>query len=81
MTADEREQVVELLRCAADLSVTGRARWPQFTAAEALCGAMSTIAEYAEHAISAVKRISSFDAPTTQHLLEAAARVEEGTWP
>lgn len=84
MTKRQREQVVELLRCAADIAVTKTWRlWgcgP--TAADDLMASERT-RTLAELAITRVS--SGDDAPDgyayISAALEAAARVEEGSWP
>lgn len=95
MTNDEREQVVELLRCAADASTDREhpiigpvlASWwlghrdDEFTEVGGVVG-------HADHAwLDVVNEPWSTKWPNRSwfdyrdELLEAAARVEEGSWP
>ena len=85
LTNEEREQVVELLRCAAELSMTRACVFPIDEAATALFGV-----EEHEHGMRRVHpafdlachAVICFDRPcSTWQLLEVAQRVEEGSWP
>ena len=84
MTARERAQVVELLRCAADVCAADA--WTLFgpgtDAARWLC-APTNVRRLATIAVLRVGRGTG--AKSADHyvavMLEAAARVEEGTWP
>lgn len=77
MTKRERAQVVKLLRCAADDAQTGA-----FTRAQEAIGPVSGCVYY--NAVSAFDSspFVGFDTEGyRERLLEAAARVEEGSWP
>lgn len=92
MTKRERAQVVELLRCAADYAARGRRSWLDVVAAD--IGIDYAIADKARVVGIIVQSEEPF---RSQHLghrgdimppdwclrvaLEAAQRVEEGTWP
>lgn len=85
MTRKERAQVVELLRCAADLGISG-VSCPLTEASHRLAGL--SITDDADDVVRAV--IDELSDPWwsgdtwedyATHCLEAAARVEEGSWP
>ena len=84
MTKRQRAQVVELLRCAADLTPDD----PCDMLADAT-GYLDAVGEYTQAiAYDAVNDVSPYGLThDTTHdeeranLLEAAARVEEGSWP
>jgi hypothetical protein len=81
MTNEEREQVVELLRCAADSKCRGwkQASQPRKETAAAL-GSPDRVSSLAFYALEDVDGgIASAD--YQRDMLEAAQRVEEGTWP
>lgn len=75
MTRREREQVVELLRCAADLYYTERDEHQPTRTAAREDEELRTLAWEAIYATTVPE--PSFHLK----LLEAAARVEEGSWP
>lgn len=77
MTGDERESVVEVLRCAADLVLQGCVT-PLCVATD---GVDESIAYGAIDAEGSVWRSKSRPYSRAEVLLEAARRVEEGTWP
>jgi hypothetical protein len=78
MTKKQRAQVVELLRCAADIRITGT-MIPRARAAY-LLGTPERTQRLAEDAWTAV--LNDVGMSLYQYeLLEAAARVEEGSWP
>lgn len=80
MTKKQREQVVELLRCAADLDSLGRAH-------QYIRGNPVTVrgAGFKTWSIAVDARTSAHVENMTltyaESCLEAAARVEEGSWP
>lgn len=77
MTDEKREQVVELLRVAADLGEQNRGLL--LTAANVLGHDLEgSMVDTARRAWNAVWRTGMSDEDA---LLEAAQRVEEGTWP
>lgn len=91
MTKREREQVVELLRCAAEHVITGNRPetaltittetlfdWQQDNGDE-----INRLARHAEQAVCAsmLREWMTFDVARYERLLEAAARVEEGSYP
>lgn len=76
MTDEEREQVVELLRCAADRGFQSRGLL--LTAAAAIDDQMDdTVIETCRRAWNAAWEEGMSD---EEALLEAAQRVEEGSW-
>lgn len=87
MTKRERAQVVELLRCAADQRADGIGLNGMFDGAVSLRAADQTIA-LAWNVLISVQRghlirtvVGIVDEWYRAELLEAAARVEEGSWP
>lgn len=75
MTPSERERVVELLLCAADRGLSRRWFWLVAGDLDA-SGAIVAFAESACEAVDSSARLGA------QHeLLEAAQRVNEGSWP
>jgi hypothetical protein len=78
MTKRQRAQVVEFLRCAAEARITGM-MLPRVTATDWLDASEAT-AEFAEKAWIAVCNDVGMSLYQYE-LLEAAARVEEGSWP
>jgi hypothetical protein len=83
VTKREREQVVELLRCAADIDelfdsigIVCAGWWLGYVDFISHC---ERPYELAQEAVSSV--LSNGQMEYSERLLEAAARVEEGTWP
>lgn len=83
LTAQQRADVVELLRCAADLAATSKhpTTTPFFTAAAGYRREVSGKAW-----LMRTRLVGPYDdaVPNDQYvayLLEAAMRVEEGRWP
>lgn len=92
MTNEEREQVAELLRCAADISETGRFGFNPLTRAESMCGYLDADEMELDETIwmlaeDAARKVASENGVVAAHdlgvalYLEAAQRVEEGSWP
>jgi hypothetical protein len=80
LTQEERDQVVELLRCAADLLETGRhCAMPIATAAEDLD--WTTDEEDDRTYVFDMACNAVFGPCSVEQLLEAAQRVEEHSWP
>jgi hypothetical protein len=85
MTKREREQVVELLRCAAD--IIARGGWDEGGVLS--LAATAADSPFFKFAYDAERRVWSDmllcgvpeGALRLRSLLEAAARVEEGSWP
>ncbi len=76
----ERAQIVELLRCAADLLVSGRSMFPRLDAARYL-DIPNTLLTL-DIIDTASEACADVGGPRNQfNLLEAAARVELGEWP
>ena len=88
MNRRERAAVVELLRCAADARADGIGLNGMFDAATAL-EATRVAQTFAWDALLTVTRnfsaprnvVGLVDEPYRAEMLEAAARVEEGSWP
>lgn len=87
MTRREREQVVELLRCAADDNAERGGLNGMFDSASDL-GVGSRLHTEAWNALMDVQPVAEepralrpVDERYRRELLEAAARVEEGSWP
>jgi hypothetical protein len=78
MTNDERDQVVELLRCAADLHETGGTFFPIDDAATATFGETHDLHPIANLACDAVQA-AGLGPCSVEQLLEAAQLVEDGT--
>lgn len=78
LTEHERDQVVELLRCAADLYNIGEVTPRSIATA-------GVVDEYHRSYIKRLAREAEADVigcdDRTRALLEAAQRVEEGSWP
>jgi hypothetical protein len=75
LSRSQRAQVVELLRCAADVLLSSGYPFPKLEAAHRL-NSNRAVCRVANDACAALA------GPRTDvMLLEAAARVEEGTWP
>ncbi len=80
MTKRERAQVVELLRCGAD-GLTRLWHSPGWAAANFI-GADPSVAALANKAVDAIDPATHVERDDFRTIaLEAAARVEEGTWP
>src|SRR5262249_29802188 len=79
MRPEERDQVVELLRCAADLGIQDRGLLVAATTVLDIAWDGPEV-EYARRAWRDAYA-SNEDASDGESLLEAAARVEEGSWP
>lgn len=77
-----QQQVIELLRCAADVVITGDPRTdaPVGIAGAGLRVAVRRLAWQARFQLVGPNEVVSNDDYHTA-LLEAAARVEEGSWP
>ena len=84
MTKRERAQVVELLRCAADFRDDGSV-WPHDEKLNGIGAARSWLGlgdEYWERAVDAREAVyADGEMSYRAACLEAAARVEEGSWP
>lgn len=83
MTPEEREQVVELLRCAAWIHETRPSFMPIDDAATEMFGEEHTLVQTHptfELACDAIEAIDVGPCSVAQ-LLEVAQRVEEGSWP
>lgn len=76
MTAEEREQVVELLRCAADVDSIGDAHDHIYGR-----GGAGTYYDVWSHAVFLRKSAKRPGMDYRTACLEAAQRVEEGSWP
>lgn len=89
LSKKQREQVVELLRCAADLAETGRYSalfgGPAVAAARCIKPASAVSVHASKAARDAAPRGEKEGARNADDFigvaLEAAARVEEGSWP
>ena len=87
MTKREREQVIELLRCAADY--VARGGWDPGGALSTTSGMLSHDRDWFRFAMRVERAVCNdlsipWPGPSDRRLetlLEAAARVEEGTWP
>lgn len=87
MTKKQRAQVVELLRCAADSRVDGVGLNGMWDGANLVCPT-ETVERIAWDAVMSLQRSSRprqvvgvVDEHYRHELLEAAQRVEEGSWP
>ncbi len=78
LTKRQRADVVELLRCAADLD--GRATFP-FAAAVTATRSDLRIEQFAWRVLHLTYNERRDRRLYVRHCLEAAQRVEEGTWP
>lgn len=75
LTKQQRAQVVELLRCAADLLLNKHSMFPRLDAIDAL-------GTHREINAASFDAIQATGLPRNEYaLLEAAQRVEEGSWP
>lgn len=86
MTTQEREQVVEVLRCAADLLIVPRPRGQSFLPIDQ---AIELLYGREEHSLGrfhplfdpACDAVFGLGPCSVEQLLESAQRVEEGSWP
>jgi hypothetical protein len=82
LTEEERAQVVKLLRCAADLLVSQRPIFmPIATAAEDLDWTTDEADDRTYVFDLACEAVGDLGPYSVDQLLEAAQRVEEGSWP
>lgn len=84
MTNEEREQVVELLRCAADVGGLGKAYERAYGVAMLQVNPKTRRERHPVWWLAMKARTDLNDGRWTRYAdtcLEAAARVEEGSWP